>query len=74
MMNKHGYLYLISGLCIWLLLFACASTSKNIDQTDIYDKYLKLTGWDIDILSESEYSKMRTEEAEKTPSPPSTNG
>jgi len=35
---------------------------------------MKLTGWDIDILSESEYSKMRTEEAEKTPSPPSADG
>jgi N utilization substance protein A len=35
---------------------------------------MKLTGWDIDILSESEYSKMRTEEADKTPSPPSANG
>lgn len=27
---------------------------------------MKLTGWDIDILSESEYSKMRVEEAEST--------
>ncbi len=35
---------------------------------------MKLTGWDIDILSESEYSKMRTEEADKTPSPPSVDG
>ncbi len=35
---------------------------------------MKLTGWDIDILSESEYSKMRTEEADKTPSPPSDDG
>jgi len=35
---------------------------------------MKLTGWDIDILSESEYSKMRTEEAEKPPSPPSADG
>lgn len=36
---------------------------------------MKLTGWDIDILSESEYSKMRTEDAaDKTPSPPSTDG
>jgi N utilization substance protein A len=32
---------------------------------------MKLTGWDIDILSESEYSKMRLEEADKTFSPPS---
>ena len=32
---------------------------------------MKLTGWDIDILSESEYSKMRIEEADKTFSPPS---
>jgi N utilization substance protein A len=32
---------------------------------------MKLTGWDIDILSESEYSKMRMEESDKTPSPPS---
>ena len=32
---------------------------------------MKLTGWDIDIISESEYSKMRIEEAEKTFSPPS---
>jgi len=31
---------------------------------------MKLTGWDIDILSESEYSKMRLEEADKTFSPP----
>ncbi len=31
----------------------------------------KLTGWDIDILSETEYSKIRIEEAEKTFSPPS---
>ncbi|HXX57661.1 MAG TPA: transcription termination factor NusA [Thermodesulfovibrionales bacterium] len=27
---------------------------------------MKLTGWDIDIISESEYSKMRMEETEKT--------
>jgi N utilization substance protein A len=33
---------------------------------------MKLTGWDIDIISESEYSKMRIEEADKTFSPPST--
>lgn len=26
---------------------------------------MKLTGWDIDILSESEYSKMKTDDAEK---------
>jgi N utilization substance protein A len=32
---------------------------------------MKLTGWDIDILSESEYSKMRIEEADRTFSPPS---
>jgi len=32
---------------------------------------MKLTGWDIDILSESEYSKLRTEEADKILSPPS---
>lgn len=32
---------------------------------------MKLTGWDIDILSESEYSKMRLEEADKTFSSPS---
>ncbi|OHE61125.1 MAG: transcription termination factor NusA [Thermodesulfovibrio sp. RBG_19FT_COMBO_42_12] len=31
----------------------------------------KLTGWDIDILSETEYSKIRIEEAERTFSPPS---
>ncbi len=31
---------------------------------------MKLTGWDIDILSETEYSKIRVEEAEKTFSPP----
>ncbi len=42
MMNKYRYLYLISGLCL-CFLFSCAPTSKNIDQTDIYDKYLKLT-------------------------------
>jgi transcription termination/antitermination protein NusA len=35
---------------------------------------MKLTGWDIDILSESEYSKIRVEEAEKTFSPPSSDG
>jgi len=35
---------------------------------------MKLTGWDIDILSESEYSKMRKEETDKTSSPPSVNG
>jgi N utilization substance protein A len=35
---------------------------------------MKLTGWDIDILSESEYSKIRMEEADKTPSPPSVDG
>jgi len=33
---------------------------------------MKLTGWDIDILSESEYSKMRIEEADRTFSPPSS--
>jgi N utilization substance protein A len=27
---------------------------------------MKLTGWDIDIISESEYSKIKMEEAEKT--------
>jgi N utilization substance protein A len=32
---------------------------------------MKLTGWDIDILSESEYSKIRIEEADRTFSPPS---
>jgi N utilization substance protein A len=32
---------------------------------------MKLTGWDIDILSESEYSKMRIEEADRTFSAPS---
>lgn len=31
---------------------------------------MKLTGWDIDILSESEYSKLRIEEADRTFSPP----
>ncbi len=35
---------------------------------------MKLTGWDIDILSETEYSKMRIEEADKTFSPPSVDG
>lgn len=35
---------------------------------------MKLTGWDIDILSESEYSKMRMEESDKPPSPPSADG
>jgi len=35
---------------------------------------MKLTGWDIDILSESEYSKMRIEEADKTFSTPSADG
>ena len=35
---------------------------------------IKLTGWDIDILSETEYSKMRIEEADKTFSPPSVDG
>jgi hypothetical protein len=42
-MNKAGYLYLISGLCFCFLLFSCASTSKNIEQTDLYDKYLQMT-------------------------------
>ena len=32
---------------------------------------MKLTGWDIDIISESEYSKIRIEEADRTFSPPS---
>ena len=32
---------------------------------------MRLTGWDIDIISESEYSKIRIEEADKTFSPPS---
>jgi N utilization substance protein A len=35
---------------------------------------MKLTGWDIDILSESEYSKMRTEETDKPTFPPSVDG
>ena len=35
---------------------------------------IKLTGWDIDILSETEYSKIRIEEAERTFSPPSVDG
>jgi transcription termination/antitermination protein NusA len=35
---------------------------------------MKLTGWDIDIISESEYSKMRIEEADRTFTPPSANG
>lgn len=35
---------------------------------------MKLTGWDIDIISESEYSKMRIEEADRTFSPPSADG
>jgi N utilization substance protein A len=35
---------------------------------------MKLTGWDIDILSETEYSKIRIEEAERTFSPPSVDG
>lgn len=35
---------------------------------------MKITGWDIDILSETEYSKMRMEEAEGTFSPPSADG
>jgi len=35
---------------------------------------MKLTGWDIDILSETEYSKMRIEEADRTFSPPSSDG
>ncbi|MEW6215268.1 MAG: transcription termination factor NusA [Nitrospirota bacterium] len=35
---------------------------------------MKLTGWDIDILSETEYSKIRMEEAEGTISPPSADG
>jgi len=32
---------------------------------------MKLSGWDIDILSETEYSKVKMEEADKTTSPPS---
>jgi transcription termination/antitermination protein NusA len=35
---------------------------------------MKLTGWDIDILSETEYSKMRIEEADRTFSSPSPDG
>lgn len=35
---------------------------------------MKLTGWDIDILSDTEYSKMRIEEADRTFSPPSSDG
>lgn len=35
---------------------------------------MKLTGWDIDIISESEYSKMKIEEADRTFSPPSSDG
>jgi N utilization substance protein A len=35
---------------------------------------MKLTGWDIDILSETEYSKIRVEEADRTFSPPSVDG
>jgi N utilization substance protein A len=35
---------------------------------------IKLTGWDIDILSETEYSKIRVEEADRTFSPPSIDG
>jgi N utilization substance protein A len=35
---------------------------------------MKLTGWDIDIMSETEYSKIRIEEADKTFSPPSADG
>jgi transcription termination/antitermination protein NusA len=35
---------------------------------------MKLTGWDIDILSETEYSKIRIEEADKTFSSPSADG
>jgi S1-C subfamily serine protease len=42
-MNKASYLYLIPGLFLCLLLLACATTSKSIEQTDLYDKYLKLT-------------------------------
>lgn len=32
---------------------------------------MKLTGWDIDILSESEYAKIKIEEADRTFTPPS---
>jgi N utilization substance protein A len=35
---------------------------------------MRLTGWDIDIVSESEYSKMRIEEADKTPPSPPVDG
>lgn len=35
---------------------------------------MKLTGWDINILSETEYSKIRVEEADRTFSPPSVDG
>lgn len=34
---------------------------------------MKLTGWDIEIMSEHEYSKLKLEEADRTFSPPSTN-
>lgn len=35
---------------------------------------MKLTGWDIDILSETEYSKIRREETDMIPLPPSVDG
>lgn len=35
---------------------------------------MKLTGWDIEILSETEYSKMKMEDRERVFSPFSTNG
>jgi S1-C subfamily serine protease len=41
MMYNYRCHYLITILCFFLI--SCASTSKNIEQTDIYDKYLKLT-------------------------------
>src|SRR4030043_463378 len=35
---------------------------------------MRLTGWDIDILSETEYSKMKIEEADKPPPSPPVDG
>jgi hypothetical protein len=35
--------FLVSIALCFCFLFSCASTSKNIEQSDIYDKYLKLT-------------------------------
>ena len=38
-----SFLTYVVSISLCFLLFSCASTSKNIEQSDLYDKYLKLT-------------------------------